>query len=497
MKYLLAIALVLAGLAAANTCPCCTALSKSKLGEKVVYPSSSSYETSVDSYWAAQAQLSPTCIVRPTSADDVSLTVKTLVTASSTEYPCRFAIRGGGHTPWGGASNILGGVTIDLSLMSKTTYDEKTSSASIGPGSRWVNVYEVLDQLGVAVPGGRAGSVGVGGLTLGGGNSFFAARYGFVCDNVLNFQIVLADGRIADANAKENSDLFQALKGGSNNFGIVTRFDLFAFKQSNIWGGVALYPPSTTSQQLQAFVKFGNNIAKDPYGSLISIWQYYSATDAVVVIDAFEYTKAEANPPPFDEYLKIPSKISDSLRITNLSDLTAELEQAYGFRDSFSTLTFKNDVRILQKVVNIFDSKVALAKEKAVGAFNIGSLIQPIPTVFSKHSVERGGNVLGLDRAKDNLILFLCDLSWKDEKDDWLFKQISRSTITEIRNYAKSIGGDDEYIYLDYAAKWQNPLRSYGSENLRKLRRVAKKYDPTAVFQRQVGGFKLAAAGPA
>lgn len=94
--------------------------------------------------------------------------------------------------------------------------------------------------------------------------------------------------------------------------------------------------------------------------------------------------------------------------------------------------------------------------------------------------------------------MFLSDLSWKDEKDDGLFEQISSSTITEIRNYAKSIGGDDEYIYLNYADKSQNPLRSYGSENLRKLRRVAEKYDPTAVFQRQVpGGFKLAAAGPA
>lgn len=143
---------------------------------------------------------------------------------------------------------------------------------------------------------------------------------------------MLADGRIVDANAKENSDLFQALKGGSNNFGIVTRFDLIAFKQSKLWGGVAVYPSSTTSQHLQAFVKFGNNIAKDPYGSLISFWQYSSATDAVVIIDALEYTKAEAYAPPFAEILRIPNKISDTFRITNLSDLVAELEQAYGFR---------------------------------------------------------------------------------------------------------------------------------------------------------------------
>lgn len=135
----------------------------------MVYPSSPSYETSIDSYWSIRAQLSPTCIVRPTSPKDVSLAVKTLVNASSKEYPCRFAIRGGGHTPFGTAANIQNGVTIDLSLMNETTYNKENSTASIGPGSRWVNVYRALDQLGVSVPGGRAGSVGVAGLTLGGG----------------------------------------------------------------------------------------------------------------------------------------------------------------------------------------------------------------------------------------------------------------------------------------------------------------------------------------
>lgn len=232
---------------------------------------------------------------------------------------------------------------------------------------------------------------------------------------------MLADGTIANANAHLNADLFQALKGGSNNFGIVTRFDLVAFKQGNIWGGVAVYPSSTTSQQLEAFVNFGNNIVKNPYGSIISIYGYSSANDGISVTNAYEYTKPEANAPPFDEFLKIPNKTVDTLRITNLTDLTAELEQAYGYRfvplllqcifiltdcyrDSFSTITFKNDIRVLHKVIDIFNSKISLAKKKAVGQYNIVSLIQPIPTIFSTHSVERGGNVLGLDRAKDNLV---------------------------------------------------------------------------------------------
>ena len=224
-----------------------------------------------------------------------------------------------------------------------------------------------------------------------------------------------------DANSKSYPDLFLALKGGSNNFGIVTRFDFTAFKQGNLYGGVTIYPFSTASQQIQAFVNFGNNIERDPYGSIISIWKYSSGTGSTIWLNVEDYTKPDPNTAVFDEFKKIPGKFFDTLRVTNLTDLTGELEQDYGFRlvrftrhclltltssfrDIFSTLTFENEARILEKAVDIFNSKIALAKKSAVGTFNLVYLIQPIPTIFSKHSLERGGNVLGLDRARANLI---------------------------------------------------------------------------------------------
>lgn len=114
--------------------------------------------------------------------------------------------------------------------------------------------------------------------------------------------------------------------------GIVTRYDLFAFKSGDLWGGVVVYPNSTTPKQISAFVDFNNNIAKDEYASLISFWQYTSESDETSVVNAYEYTKPVAYPPPFAEHQRIPGKIADTTRITNLTDLTAELVQAYGFR---------------------------------------------------------------------------------------------------------------------------------------------------------------------
>ena len=113
--------------------------------------------------------------------------------------------------------------------MNETTFDNETGIASLGPGGTWGPVYAALEPHGVTVTGGRAVDVGVGGFLTGGGNSFYSARTGMVCDAVVNYEVVLASGAIVYANADTHPDLFRALKGGSGNMGIVTRFDMEAF----------------------------------------------------------------------------------------------------------------------------------------------------------------------------------------------------------------------------------------------------------------------------
>lgn len=80
-------------------------------------------------------------------------------------------------------------MTIDLSVLNNITVSPDQTHASIGPGARWADVYSTLSRHGLAVSGGRVSSVGVGGLALGGGKSFFASLYGFVADNVENFEV--------------------------------------------------------------------------------------------------------------------------------------------------------------------------------------------------------------------------------------------------------------------------------------------------------------------
>lgn len=329
-----------------------------------------------------------------------------------------------------------------------------------------------------------------------GGNSFFAARFGLVCDNVVNFQVVLANSTIVNANKTSNAGLWKALKGGSNNFGIVTRIDLTAFASGDIWGGIALYPSTTIPTQISALVNFTEKIDQDPYGSLITFWAYSSATNTTVVENAYEYTKPVSNPAPFNELLAIQPSILNTTRIGNLTSLTTELEATGNLRDLFATLTFANNASLISQVYNFSETlRQPLAD---VPGLNWIVMFQPLPSVISKHSVERGGNVLGLDRAKGNQILFLFFVQWNNTADDARLQTAASSLIKNVTDYAKAQNQSNEWIYLNYALADQDVLGSYGKANVDFINKTATAYDPNGVFQKYVpGGYKLSSARPA
>lgn len=400
----------------------CNALLNSEISDKVVFPNNKAYETSVHSYWAVNVQLQPNCIVQPLSANDVSVAVRTLSNSIPGES-CKFAVRSGGHTTWAGANNIKDGVTIDLSQMNSTHYTKGAKTATIHPGARWASVYKDLEPYGVTVPGGRTGPVGVGGFLIGGGNTFHTARVGFACDNVENFEVVLASGEVVNANRHTNTDLYKALKGGTINFGIVTKYELRIIPQDTLWGGMVMYDNSTSPQQVRAINRFIDNIHNDPYASYIGMWQYSSKLDKNGITTPLEYTKPEAFPAAYNDFYQIKN-ISSTMRFDNMYNLTQELGQPDGFRyvsslspkllsknipadkcsDVFLTGTYENNVKVLSKVIDIHNHKIEEIKAQAKSkSWTLATMIQPWAKIFWEHSAERGGNMLGLDRFDRNL----------------------------------------------------------------------------------------------
>jgi FAD/FMN-containing dehydrogenase len=156
-----------------------------------------------------------------------------------------------------------------------------------------------------------------------GGMSYFGPRVGLACDNVKNYEIVLASGQVINANVDDHKDLLIALRGGGNNFGVVTRTEVRAFEQGRMWGGGIFYDISTASQHVTALYNLNRDPKYDEYATVIQSFGYAPGL-GLGVGNNYEYTKPVASPSAFNEFLAVKPELSNSMRISNLTDITIE-----------------------------------------------------------------------------------------------------------------------------------------------------------------------------
>src|SRR5579864_8617164 len=161
----------------------------------------------------------PKLIVRAVDVADVMAAVN-----YGRENGLLTAIRGGGHNG-AGLGVCDDGLVIDLSRMKGVRVNPADKTVRVEGGCVWGDVDHATHAFGMATPCGFISTTGVAGLTLGGGIGYLTRRYGLTIDNLLSVDMVLADGRLVTASAKENDDLFWAIRGGGGNFGVVTSFE--------------------------------------------------------------------------------------------------------------------------------------------------------------------------------------------------------------------------------------------------------------------------------
>ncbi|KAI1776754.1 putative FAD-binding oxidoreductase [Hypoxylon cercidicola] len=445
-------------------------------------PGNTLYKELSEENWSQTAWGNPTCIFQPNAASDLQAVVPLLVGANIS-----FAIRSGGHSPSPGGANIDHGVLIDMSRFNDVHYLADENAAVVGSGQTWEHVYTQLDQYNVTVVGGRVLDVGVGGLTLGSGLSYMSDLYGLTCDNVIDFEVVLANGSLVDANMESNPDLFWALKGGANNFGIVTSFKLSAYPIHEVWGGVKGYSLEDLPALLKAALEYQSAPHKDPYANFMM--QGFPTNSSFGIIMNIVYLKPEVSPPAFEPFYRI-NTTSDTTKLRSYTDFLSGQALFDIPRADWRATSFEPDESLYATIENIITESAALKQIQSVTSGSLAFGLQPISTSLVDAGRQRGGNALGLKPV--NQTWWVLDSLWWSPEDDELVHNSTRTMVDDIEVAAKS---GDKYLPYQFMndASWDQPvIAHYGEENVRRLWEVQAKYDPDLVFQRLVpGGFKL------
>lgn len=230
-----------------------------RLGGQVIVPGDSEYDDA-RAVHNGMIDKRPAIIARCESVDDI---VAALDYGQAHDLP--IAVRGGGHNG-PGFGTVDSGIVIDLLRMNRVDVDADARTVRVQGGATWGQVDTATHAYGLATPSGIIATTGVGGLTLGGGHGYLSRKYGLTIDNLLEAEVVLADGRVVTASESENPDLFWALRGGGGNFGIATAFTFRLHQVHTVICGPTAWPAAATADVLAWYRDFLPAQDEDLYG---------------------------------------------------------------------------------------------------------------------------------------------------------------------------------------------------------------------------------------
>lgn len=450
----------------------------------VYYPGSANYTTDIFHWFLSSTQQSA-CVVEPGIVDDVARVLKLVGT---TRTP--FAVKSGGHATNVGFSSTTG-VHISMIRFNDVEYDKKTSTATIGSGLNWGQVYAALEPYGVNVVGGRVNAVGVGGYTLGGGYSYLSNEHGLAVDTVVAYELVIPTGQIKKVTANSDPDLFFALKGGSNNYGVVTRFTFKAYPQGQVWGGSRFITGDYFNVALPAVSSFSTT-NKDPKANIL--FSIGSVTDGSlglppggIMILQFFYNGPTPPEGLFDDLLAIPS-FNEDVKTRSFADLlsitpagipdTRMVYHTVGVEDY--TLDYLNAV--LNETLS-WSTKLA-----PYGLISISYAIEPFLSSLLSHASSPSAYPPSRDivYCPTNI-----QFSWANATVDAVIIDAIRASKETLDAVAAKQGQDlsRTTVYNNYALAG-TPVEDFYGKNVPLLRQVRKRVDPFNVMA-LTGGWRL------
>ncbi|KAI1277128.1 hypothetical protein F5Y07DRAFT_113986 [Xylaria sp. FL0933] len=502
MRSSLLLLLLPATLSRADTCSTIAA----NTNIDVAYPLDLDYISEQSKYWSTSCSaLKPTCILFPTSAAEVSTIIQTINEGNE-----NFAIKSGGHNPNDHFSSVAGGPLISTARLDEAALDANTGVLRMGPGNRLDDIADKLQGSGWTFVGGRIGNTGTGGLMLGGGLSYMSAQYGWAASSALEYEVVLANGTIVTASDTENADLAKALRGGGNNFGIVTTYTLQTYRQGNIWGGnvIFVHTDEVASNLLRAVRDFTE----------------YNTDDRAAVIVTSERSTGLVIPELIDvELLDTwilflfydgPTPPEDLFR--NFTEAGVPLLNLAKTRTYSELIGGSNWVVVQGSVVTIGTETVPLPSSQGSDEVMQGihkhwrdvsgtTLLepgiiasiayQPFPKSIARQAKARAPDLIDADDDADRLILEL-NYSFIPQTDYTKMANVLEETYTGVRELV--LGWQEEGIlsevycpvFMNYGFYRQDYWDRLRPESRAFAQQVAASYDPDGFFKTRIGGWK-------
>ncbi|KAJ7706699.1 FAD-binding domain-containing protein [Mycena rosella] len=442
----------LAAIVSANTTTtgsqlACRTLSTGPLST-FVKSSGAEFQAGAASAWnLLNVELTPACIVFPETTEHVSIAMTAIHSFKAT-----YAIQSGGHSAMQGWNNVQAGVLIHFMNMRNISHDQASSSVTFQPGLTWGEALDALEPLGVAVAGGRVSDVGTG-LLLGGGLSFLASAVGYSVDTLREVDVVLVTGKIVTATVdNEYADLFRALKGGANRFGI--------------------YDNSSAEVLLEALARFPKHVDDPKAAFMFSFLNSFSdgvITPSIMLTAFYEGTSLSNS--SFGDFLAIPSIQTNltALSYYDISNIIADegpppVVELYGA----SVLQGSDDVVPYREIFALYTQFCQTAKDEL--AMTTLSFT-PVMDSQIKAGRARGGNAIDAPHGGFHLVQFSLSLPPVQKISALAWLQPGRPSSTSEAPRTPGLP-----LYVAESDKNQHVFETYGGYEF--LKQTYRKYDP-------------------
>ncbi|KAI1505081.1 hypothetical protein F5X99DRAFT_431169 [Biscogniauxia marginata] len=465
---------------------------------RVAYPGDLAYRDETASYWStALREVEPACVVRPTAAGEVAAVVSVL----NAHPDVTFAVKSGGHDPNPGHATAQDGVLVATRQIAGATYDAGSGIASVGPGGEWNDVIGDLEPYGVTIVGGRLGVVGVGGYLLQGGISFLSAQYGLAADNIVGWEVVMANGSVVNVDAEAHPDLAVAMRGSGSQFGIVTQFKVQAYPISKVWGGYRFFTADKDDELYAALHSFIPYAREDPKAAIIhTTLLTVGSTESHIIFFFYDGEKPPAEG-PFADYMNV-LPLADITSVKNYSSLlkaNGDASAILNARISFRTYTIPyipSQPGIYAEIRDKWRSVTTAYLNDPLHLTSQCSVdFQPFPSAIGQRSEAAGGNAMGLRGSDPDRLVLELQCSWPDPAHDAEMYELSREMTSwldeAVPRWLGNEGGEGE-LYLPYlmndAQADQNVTGSY--RDYARFAALQREVDPRGLFRTRAGGFK-------